>query len=466
MKIFKIFLIITALMNFAGGGVLFTPETTVRTAMHLHSTYSYACTYSIEEIVARAKAKGLDAAIITDHDLIEVKYGIFPLRRVVRAGLELNSVFSEGVKKYFSDIENVQEKYPELLVIPGVETSPFYFWETRKRSLVLNDWHKHMLVFGLSSADMEKLPTTGNKNSWKYRPVLLWPFLLVLLGILFFKRAYLVKFGVVLIIAGGVFLANNYPFTAPEFDQYSGFKGSGPYQRVLDYVEKKGGFTVWAHPEADSNIDFPLISSVKGRFFNARLLLSTPPYPEVVTNTSGYNGICIIEEGYKTIGRCGGLWDKVLFEYSTGLRKAPSFAFGETDYRKEGAGIALDGVQNVVNSKKGDKKEFLKALKTGKFYVLKKGLLPSFPVLEEFSETGNVKISMNDGSRKKLTITLIKDGFVQKIADGRTPFSMDFKILVPEKGKSYYRLEAVFKDGSLIISNPVFIESAAAGKVK
>ncbi|OGF45869.1 MAG: hypothetical protein A2231_07080 [Candidatus Firestonebacteria bacterium RIFOXYA2_FULL_40_8] len=461
MKIFKISLITAILAGFLQAGVLFTPETTVRTAMHLHTTYSYDCTYSVEEIVARAKAKGLDAAIITDHDLIEVKYGVFPLRRILRAGLELNSVFDAGVDKYFSEIESVQEKYPEMLVLPGVETSPFYFWETKSKALVLNDWHKHLLIFGLSAADMKKLPTTGNKNSWKYRPLLLWPLLLVLLGFLFFKRIYLVKFGVVLIIIGGIFLVNNFPFTAPDFDQYSGYQGSRPYQNVIDYTAKRGGFTVWAHPEANSNIDFPVVTSVQGRFFNLGLNLSTPPYPEAITGTENYNGINLLEEGYKTIGRCGGLWDKVLAEYSTGERKVPAFAFGETDYRKEGEGIALDGIQNVVNAKKGDKKEFLKALKDGEFYVLKKGILPAIPVLEEFSEAGNIKISMNDGSKKKLTVTLIKDGFVQQIADGITPFSMEFKVLVPEQGKSYYRLEAVLKDGGMIISNPVFIESSA-----
>ncbi|OGF47667.1 MAG: hypothetical protein A2452_03290 [Candidatus Firestonebacteria bacterium RIFOXYC2_FULL_39_67] len=458
MKIFKIALIIPVLLGFAGGGVHFTPETTVRTALHLHSNYSYGCTYSIEEIVSRAKAKGLDAAIITDHDLIEVKYGVFPLRRVLRAGLELNSVFSNGVERYFSELESVQEKYPEMLVLPGVETSPFYFWDTRRSSLVLNDWHKHLLVFGLSLKDMEQLPTTGNRNSWKYNPLLLWPFLPVLLGILFFKRVYLVKFGVVLIIIGGIFLVNNYPFTAPDFDQYSGYKGSMPYQNVIDYVGKKGGFTVWAHPEANSNIDFPVVTSVQGRFFNMGLTLFTPAYAEVITNTGDYNGISILEEGYKTIGRCGGLWDKVLAEYTAGQRKVPSFAFGEVDYRKEGEGIGLDSVQNVVNAKKSAKKEFLAALKAGKFYVLKRGILTSFPVLEEFSETGKVRISMNDASKKKLTVTLIKDGFVQKIEDGVTPFEMDFKVLIPEQGKSYYRLEAALKDGGLIISNPIFID--------
>ena len=461
MRIFKTVLIIFILAGVLRAGVLFTPETTVRTALHLHSEYSYGCTYSIEEIVSRAKAKGLDAVILTDHDLIEVKYGIFPLRRILRAGVELNSVFGSGADRYFSEAENVQEKYPEMLVLPGVETSPFYFWEKRYNSLVLNDWHKHLLVFGLSAADMEKLPTTGNKNSWKYKPVLLWPLLLVLLGFLFFKRVYLVKFGVFLIIIGGIFLVNNFPFTAPDFDQYSGYKSSMPYQNLIDYAGSKGGFTVWAHPEASNNLDFPVVSSVRGRFFNAGLTLSTPPYPEVITNTESYSGISILEEGYKTIGRSGGLWDKVLFEYATGVRKLPSYAFGETDYRKEGEGTALDGIQNVVNSKKGDRKEFLEALRTGRFYVLKKGILPAVPVLEEFSEDGNVKIAMSNGSKKKLTVTLIKDGFVQKIVEGVTPFSMKFKVLVPEKNKSYYRLEAVMKDGGMIISNPIFIESLA-----
>ena len=462
MKSLKTALLAVILAVFARADIVLTPETTVNMAMHMHTHYSHGCTYSPEEIVARAKAKGLDAVVFTDHDFIRVSYGISPLKNLLKAGVDFRSVFSEGVDRYYSELALVREKYPEMTVLAGVETSPFYFFDSRNHTLLLNDWQKHLLVFNLNEKDMKALPVLENRTIWKFKTFLLWPFILFLIGALFLNYILLRKPGIILMIISAVFIVNNFPFTVPEFDQYHGFKGSAPYQKVIDYVTEKGGLVVWAHPEAGSNLDFPVVSFAEGRFFKAGLVLSTPPYPDVIENTSGYSGFSILEEGYKEIGKKGGSWDRMLFEYASGRRSDPVFAYGETDYRKEGEGIALDGVRNVVNAKKGDEKALVSALKKGEFYVLKKGRTEAVPVLNEFSSKGQINVAMSDGSKKNVVIKLIKDGFVREVFEGRTPLQKSFKIQRPDRGLCYYRLEVMTEEGSLILSNPLFFKPVSA----
>ena len=73
-----------------------------------------------------------------------------------------------------------------MIIIPGIESAPYYYWQGSifNDDLVIKDWHKHMLVIGLSNpADLEYLPVMGNpKGLWqpcRIRNIFLaWPFVL------------------------------------------------------------------------------------------------------------------------------------------------------------------------------------------------------------------------------------------------------------------------------------------------
>src|SRR5205807_2100759 len=92
------------------------------------------------------------------------------------------SVLSVGIERYWADITSLGRRYPDLLVIPGVEAAPYYRWEGSPwRGLVLTDWHRHLLVFGLKNAEeIKKLPVLGSQYGGGFDPLRLWPLLLIL----------------------------------------------------------------------------------------------------------------------------------------------------------------------------------------------------------------------------------------------------------------------------------------------
>ncbi|PIU84697.1 MAG: hypothetical protein COS67_11800, partial [Deltaproteobacteria bacterium CG06_land_8_20_14_3_00_44_19] len=85
----------------------------------LRSTFSDG-SYSIEELVNIAKNRALEVVIFTDHDRIEMEYGLFPFRHIIKKRIERPSVLKIGAEKYLNKIKEVGYKYPEMILIPGV----------------------------------------------------------------------------------------------------------------------------------------------------------------------------------------------------------------------------------------------------------------------------------------------------------------------------------------------------------
>jgi len=129
------------------------------------------------------------------------------------------------------------------------------------------------------------------------------------------------------------------------------------------------------------------------------------------------------------------------------------------DYEKEGdSGIFLDSVQNVIKAKDKTKEEILKALKSGSFYVLRKGTDNAMLCLDEFKVADGclLKATYNNGERREIKVNLIKDGKLLYSKEASTPFLLELKY---EKsiGRSYYRVEIEgLRENSKLVSNPVF----------
>ena len=123
--------------------------------------------YSISEIVHSAKKNAMKAVIITERDLMRWEYGLWPLRNLIKKKVETGSVLRYGVARYLQDIESAQRINPDMLVLGGIESAPFYYWQGSPLddTFSIHNWHKHMLVFGLKSArDYLYLPVIGNKR--------------------------------------------------------------------------------------------------------------------------------------------------------------------------------------------------------------------------------------------------------------------------------------------------------------
>jgi len=455
--------------------------------IHIHTTYSTG-RYSVEKIVKLAEERGIKVVIITDHPLAEFEYGVPLLRNIVKKKVMESSVFTKGVGRYLAEIRRVDRTHPQVLVIPGLEAAPFYYFSglPLPGRLKVNSWSKHLLVIGLEKEeDILNLPMVGNSRLYHYsfRSILLfWPLVLLFFGLFLTKRkktkiiklrlvqVKVVKryrgWGISLIVLSLIFLANNFPFKVAPFDQYHGDQGMKPYQFFIDYVTGKGGVVFIAHPEAEATRDYRLA------FFRTR------KYPEMLIKTKNYTGFASLYEGMKECANPGGYWDKALKEYIMGLRANPPFTIGELDYHYEGeGGKRIDDVQTVFLIDTIDKKSVISALKRGRMYALRrtreyKMVLDDFSLEGEkgrgisgdtvsFSSSVRVNISLSlipPQPDEMITVKVIRDGEVIKTASGKGSLEISF-VDVPPAGmkKGYYRIEATTHYPHTIVSNPIFV---------
>jgi len=106
-------------------GVVDVRAATLRAVIHIHSRYSHTGTESIDEIAKKAAEKGIDVFIPTDTFVAEWDYGLWPLRGLVHETVSRTSVVSVGADRYLERIREIRERYPGLIVIPGVEVAPY-----------------------------------------------------------------------------------------------------------------------------------------------------------------------------------------------------------------------------------------------------------------------------------------------------------------------------------------------------
>ena len=435
--------------------------------------------YSIEEIVERAKKKGISIIMLSDHFLLKVEYGIFPFRNLIKKKFEKNSIFTYGIGNYLEKVKKINEKYTEVILIPGVKVTPFYFWEGSilKKNLTLRNFHKEMLIFGLEEKDLENLPVIGNY------PLnlkdLISPLLLICFSIFLIRKKKVVKYrlrflkfsssyfpyrkiGILILMFSLVALINN--LQTRKIHQYKNF-GEIPYQLLINYVNKKGGFIFWSAPEAKS---LKIINKIK---------LLTKPYPESLLNTKDYTGFACLYEGYKIISKPAGIWDKVLNKFCNGKLKRPVWIIGEVDYHGE-KNKSIDEVLTVFNLKEFNEKNVFKTLKEGKYYVVRKtdkyriildyftisdnrgkiGIIGDVIEIESFPEV-NIKVKSSDGKKRLVKIRVIRNGKIIKFIKKKMPVQVKFIDRNLERGRlSYYRLDIETNYPHKLLTNPIFVK--------
>src|SRR5664280_2964108 len=93
--------------------------------MDLRTTFSDGA-YNIEELVLLARQRGFNVLFINDHDRMAMEYGLPPLRNILKKTVEQNSINKQGAVKFIQAIREAEKKYPDMIIIPGSETVPFY----------------------------------------------------------------------------------------------------------------------------------------------------------------------------------------------------------------------------------------------------------------------------------------------------------------------------------------------------
>lgn len=460
-----------------------------RSAVHLHTQWSTG-PMSAEEIVQLGQEHQIPILIFTDSALRRWEYTLFPwLGPLIKKTVNQPSILKMGASRYLSEIETLQKKYSQRLLIPATEVAPHYYWTGSyfKKDLTLRDWQKHLLVIGLDSASaLKNLPLTSNphRRALRWRTLLwLWPAPVLwfasklfrirrvrridLRGQVWEEKKYPFRWlAALFFLIGGACFVVNFPFTDTRYSPYGGEKGAKPYQKLIDTVRKNGGLVFWAHPEAERTNEY-----------GAPVGIYTPPYPELLLQTRGYHGFAIFFEGYRTVGGIGGVWDQVLMEFLQGKRNEPVWALGELDFHKEILPVEkrFDEVDTVLWMPEMSREAALEALRAGKMYARwnnpradlhldrydlslageKKAV--SGETLKGSGEVNlTCAIGCSRGGPEKVKVQVIRNGELWKTAEGMTPLT----VVYPDRpaAKTYYRVFVEGKYPMYLATNPIFFD--------
>ncbi len=443
----------------------------------IKSNFSEGCS-SITDIANQAERQKIDVVLFGDFARNSIEFGIKPFERIFKNITQGSSVLDRGVGGYLSEIKDNDRQFERTLLIPGVETIPFYFWtgSNYDKNLTAHNWDKHLLVFGMDSAeDYEQLPLPNSNFSKKYTHELLNNF--IVMGFIFTVMVGAVykglfrKITVPLMLLFALLTLNNHPFQSSPFDSYNGDYGVEPYQNLIDFATSKGALVFWNHMETTSGI------SQKGT-----TILETLPYPDDLLKTQNYTGFQAV--GDKPISQTdpGQQWDQVLMEYLNGNREQPVWGFGSNDFLCENQeGDSLGSVRTIFLVRERNNDTVLDAMKKGRMYAVRQAdanrlSLDEFVVGdqkagnqvtmgEELVATDfpaiNLKLRSVKGGNKTAQIQIIRNGVLVKEETVSLPSELTWRdVGIDRKEPVYYRVMATVSPQDHLVSNPIFVKFA------
>lgn len=448
-------------------------------AADIKSRFSTGCS-SVQELMTQAESRGLDGLLFGDHDRKSVQYGVPYVERIFRTKIESPSLLDNGAATYLGEVNQIDKTDDTLVLVPGVESTPFYYWTGNplKENLVAHNWDKHLLIVGLpNSRDYEELPILNSGFTTRYLKDDYLLFTLFCIGAMIGFYGFMGKrrgglsfmFTLVMVLLA----ANSHPFKSSPFDQYHGDQGIEPYQNLIDYADSKGALVFWNHLET------PVSGELDGGLISMKT--RTDSHPQDLLLTRHYTGFQAMSDSRVSAVEPGKEWDQVLMQYLDGKRDRPVWGYGGNDFRCEGKnGDRLGEIRTVVLTSRKSRAAMVKALGAGRMYAVKQGegkdrlLLDEFELIESATDNRAVmgeelkttsspgiglKLSMTDGeSDVRVKIRLIHNGEVVKQGLLKLPYEGVWQNdTLSQRG--YYRLLVEIDDYNQLVSNPIFFDS-------
>ena len=441
--------------------------------MDLRTTFSDG-DYNVEELVLMAKQRGFSVVFINDHDRMAMEYGIPPFRNLLRKRNELNSINQQGADRFIQAIREAEKKYPGMIIVPGSETAPFYYWTGNllTGTLTAHDHEKRLLTVGMETPeDYENLPILHNGLSLQFArnffPELIFFSISLVAGIIMIRWRGIMRIaGIVIVTLSIAFILNSNGFRSSPFNPYQGNQGMAPYQLFIDYVNSKGGMTFWNYPETKSGVR--KLGPIR---------VSTLPYPAAIQESEAYTGFAAIYGENITLTEPGNIWDTTLKEYCTGYRDRPAWGIASADFHKEGErNEKLGNYQTVFFVREKSKIAVLDAMKKGRMYACqvaypqslkldefsvssageqKKGISGDTVVMQGFPKI-RIALSTSGAAKPTVKVRLIRSGEMIYAFEDKLPLQIDYVDPYYKPGdKIYYRID--IKGAGTIVSNPIFI---------
>ena len=445
------------------------------TVADVKTNFSEGCA-SIKDIGNQSERLGIDAVIFGDYARNSIEFGAKPFERIFKNATEGPSVLGRGASGFISEVNDNDRQIKETILIPGVETIPFYFWSGSNydKNLTAHNWDKHLMVIGLPTAqEYEQLPLQNSNLSSKYTDSLLKQF--AILAFLF-----MVSFGAVykgyariltvpLMVLLLLLTINNHPFRSSPFDAYHGDQGMQPYQNMIDYANSNGAMVFWNHMET--------ISSIRKYGTTS---LATIPYPDDLLKTKNYTGFQVVGDHPIQQAEAGQQWDQALMEYLQGQREQPVWGYGGNNYLcEEQNGDRLGSVRTIVLVREKNRDTLLDAIRKGRMYSVRQvdeNRLSLDEFIVEDQKTGQqatlgqeltstdfpaVKIKLRSikGGNKTARIQVIRNGVLVKQENVSLPYELTWRdVGNDQEGRAYYRIKASVNSMDNLVSNPIFVK--------
>ena len=453
--------------------------------VHIHSTASTG-ELTIEALAERAEQLGLDVLILTDNFSLRYEYGLWPLPGLLKRQVRFPSVLEYGIERYVDEIAAAQSRHPKLIILPGVEVAPYYYWTGSlvRHTLTMHNAQRNLLVLGLTRPeDYRSLPVSGNPGSYTFdwrgavngAPMLLvvpavWLWRPLQRGV--YRRSLRRTVACILIVLAVALVANAWPLSQPAFSSYDDQLGYRPYQVLIDDVRAKGGLVFWSLTEARDFHEYaagPL----------GTVTVKTEPHPEAMLLTTGYTGFGGLYQEGRTSINPGELWDRLLQLPASEQRPTPVLIgelalHGLNDADKDLHRLVtalwvkertIDGVLEALRSGHsyavGDSQQHVQ-LRLDEFRVVCQGGTKSASVGDRLDPgvardlTVLLSVTARDRGRHPVKVRVIRSGQVLAQLSGETPFRADWAdTTVPTGERMTYRVE-VTGSGELL-SNPIFV---------
>ncbi|MBS0182752.1 MAG: hypothetical protein JSS39_10150 [Nitrospira sp.] len=487
-----LFAVAMGLAEIAAGSaaVPVTGPYSLRAAVHVHSTMSTG-SLSLESLAGRAEEQQLDALILSENFTLRYDYGLPPFEGFLKYHVTFPSVMEYGVQRFLDEVRAVQRRHPNLIIIPGVEVAPHYYWtgSLLHGDLTMHNAQRNLLVIGLEKAeDYEQLPSRGNSSSfvWGRQSVVNGlPLVLLALVVWLWKlqdsrcpdwrrpafglRSVLVIF---LVITCLVLMMNAWPMKTPVYSAHDGQVGYRPYQALIDRAVERGALVFWSMTEARdfSRHSFGPMGTIT---------IQTEPHPEALVLTRGYTGFGGLYQDVRRVVAPGGVWDQLLGSRSVDDQDRFPSLIGEVAFHgTTDAGKDLDRVYTVIQTSERTAAGIMAALKQGRTYAVARGdqnillRLDEFRLLsngqsagigETLRGSGNgdiivrVGVSAIDGKPYAARLRVIRSGRVIRLIEGQTPLRIELADREAQRGERLnYRVEVVGKGGELL-SNPIYV---------
>src|SRR5437867_1676337 len=455
--------------------------------LHVHSDLSTG-EFPLEGRTDMAGRQGLGAVLLSENYLNRVEYSLPPFRALTRVTYESRSVHGR-LDGYLARVAQARAARPRVLVLPGVEVMPHYFWTGSPFSLAmtLHGTQKNLLVWGLDRRALAALPVIGNAREGVrglQTALDLLPAVLVVPGVLLLarprarrqqlgtavvvvrRRAWVP--GVILCALGVTAVVRAWPLTQPVHPAWAD-AGSAPYQDLIDYVDRAGGVSVWSLPEAQ---DFG-----EQAVGPVRVSWATESYPDDLMKTFGYTAFGAIYEDTTRVERPGELWDRLLGEYAAGQRTRVPWVVAESAFHEHSAGKRVGPVQTVFLVREHSEAGLLQAFRAGRMYALQRGRDTGL-ALTEFAAAAagataisgetlraaagaplEVSVAIAGEPRAAdVRVTLVRNGSVIAAWSGPTPFRGTHRETWDGR-PAVFRLDARAGGGGRLLRNPIFVRA-------